>query len=112
MALVRYFGKPTFFITFTANTKWAEIVRELRPGQKATDCLDIVARVFILKVKELIKDLQAGILGPYTAYIYTIKYQKQGLLYIYLLLFLEPGFVIDIPKRINKVVYTKLPNIL
>ena len=32
MALVRYFGKPTFFITFTANPKWVEIVRELHPG--------------------------------------------------------------------------------
>jgi hypothetical protein len=27
MAIVRYFGKPTLFITFTANPRWVEIQR-------------------------------------------------------------------------------------
>lgn len=29
MAIVRYFGRPTLFITFTANPKWEEITHEL-----------------------------------------------------------------------------------
>jgi hypothetical protein len=32
MAVVRVFGKPTFFITFTANPRWKEITDELLPG--------------------------------------------------------------------------------
>ena len=32
MALVRRYGKPSFFITFTCNAQWPEILRELRPG--------------------------------------------------------------------------------
>ena len=32
IAIVRHFGKPTFFITFTANPRWPEIVRNLLPG--------------------------------------------------------------------------------
>jgi len=48
MAIVRHFGSPTLFITFTANPKWEEILRELLPGQSAVDQPDIVARVFHL----------------------------------------------------------------
>ena len=33
MAIVRQFGRPSLFITFTANPKWDEITRELLPGQ-------------------------------------------------------------------------------
>ena len=34
MAIVRYFGRPAFFVTFTANPHWPEIQRELEktPG--------------------------------------------------------------------------------
>jgi hypothetical protein len=46
MAIVRTFGKPTFFVTFTCNAGWEEITRELRPGQTATDRPDITSRVF------------------------------------------------------------------
>ena len=49
MAIVRHFGRPTLFITFTANPKWKEIVDELLPGQTAVDRPDLVARVFHLK---------------------------------------------------------------
>ena len=46
MAIVRTFGKPTFFITFTCNAQWEEITRELLPGQAAVDRPDLTARVF------------------------------------------------------------------
>jgi hypothetical protein len=32
IAIVRYFGKPSFFITFTTNPRWPEIVDNLLPG--------------------------------------------------------------------------------
>jgi len=37
MTIVRQLGRPSLFITFTANPKWAEIVHELLPGQAAKD---------------------------------------------------------------------------
>jgi len=49
MTIVRYMGRPSLFITFTANPKWAEITQELLPGQIAGDRPDLVARVFYLK---------------------------------------------------------------
>jgi hypothetical protein len=90
MAIVRHFSKPTFFITFTANPRWTEITQELLPSQQPADRPDIVARVFRLKLLELLTDLKNGLFGPYAGHVYTIEYQKRGLPHYHLLLFLEP----------------------
>ena len=58
MAIVRYFGKPTLFITFTANPNWKEIQDELLPMQAATDQPDLIARVFYLKQKDLLAQIR------------------------------------------------------
>jgi hypothetical protein len=42
-------GYPSFFITFTANPKWPEIIeaiRETSPVATSSDRADIIARVF------------------------------------------------------------------
>jgi hypothetical protein len=48
MAIVRHYGFPDLFVTFTCNPNWPEIVRELKPGQTASDRPDLVSRVFNL----------------------------------------------------------------
>lgn len=45
MAVVRRFGRPTYFITFTANPSWPEITARLLPGQLTADRPGLVARV-------------------------------------------------------------------
>ena len=57
MNLVRRFGKPDLFITFTSNPKWEEIDRELLEGQLASDRPDLCARVFNLKLRQLMEDI-------------------------------------------------------
>jgi helitron helicase-like protein len=57
MAIVRKFGRPDYFITFTCNPKWREIEENLFPGQSPQDRADIVARVFKLRLNALLKDL-------------------------------------------------------
>ncbi|KAG1445823.1 hypothetical protein G6F56_009777 [Rhizopus delemar] len=52
MAIVRYFGKSSLFITYTANPRWEEITAELSPGQTAIDRPDLVCRVLNLKRDE------------------------------------------------------------
>ncbi|XP_071727674.1 uncharacterized protein [Rutidosis leptorrhynchoides] len=49
LAICRVFGNPQFFITFTCNVKWPEIVHYLQPYPylTASDLADIVARYFI-----------------------------------------------------------------
>ena len=85
---MQHFRKLTFFITFTANPKWPKIVENLLPRQQLNNQLDLITHVFFLKVKELIADLRKDLLSPYKGYVYTVKYQKQCLLYIHLLLFI------------------------
>jgi hypothetical protein len=55
MAIVRSKEILHVFITFTYNPNWQEIVAELEPNQTASDCPDLVARVFQMKVKALLK---------------------------------------------------------
>ena len=82
MAISRYFGKPTLFITFTANPRWKEIQDELLPGQTAADRPDdLVARVSNQKHRELLDDLKTKhVFGQYIGIVRTIEYyQKRGL---------------------------------
>lgn len=58
MAIVRELGKPSLFVTVTANPNWKEIQDQLFDGQTASDRPDIVARVFEQKRKAILKDLR------------------------------------------------------
>lgn len=48
---------PDLFITFTANPNWKEIKQNLASYKTASDRPDLVARVFKLKLDELIHDV-------------------------------------------------------
>jgi hypothetical protein len=65
--------------------------------------------MFFLKVKEMLVNLCNSIFSLYLAYIYVIKYQKQGLLHMYLLLFVITKY--DSLKIVNKVICAKLLNL-
>jgi hypothetical protein len=111
MALVSKTGKPSFFITFTCNPKWPEIVRNLLPGQSAEDRPDITCRVFWLKCKALIQDLKDGVLGRYQSHVMTIEYQKRGLPHMHLLLNVHSSdYTFDTPGQIDEVVCAELPH--
>lgn len=110
MAMVRRQGKPSFFITFTCNPKWREITNHLMPGQQARDRPDLIARVFNLKAKELIKDLKEGFFGLYVGHVMTIEYQKRGLPHMHLLLNVSRDFPYDTPDLVDQVVSAELPN--
>ncbi len=75
MAQVVKEGKPDLFITFTSNPKWPDINNNLPPYQDALYRPDLEARVFKLKLKELMRDImQERIFGIVTSYIYVIEY--------------------------------------
>ena len=79
MALVRAFGKPHLFITFTANAKWKEIQQSLHKGEQSIDRPDIVNRIFFMKLKEFMEDIRnSGILGRNKGYVSMIEFQKRG----------------------------------
>jgi hypothetical protein len=62
MAICRWAGYHDLFITFTCNAKWPKIESFLskNPGQKPEDRPDILARVFKIKLDQLLYDLKHG----------------------------------------------------
>uniref|UniRef100_A0ACD5ZSL2 Uncharacterized protein n=1 Tax=Avena sativa TaxID=4498 RepID=A0ACD5ZSL2_AVESA len=51
MTIVQRFGKPDYFITMTCNPHWEEITSRLEPGQTPQDRPDLVARVYMAKLR-------------------------------------------------------------
>jgi hypothetical protein len=71
----------------------------------------LVARVFDLKVKELIKDLKVKeVFGTYKGLVRTIEYQKRGLPHLHLLLFLDARFKIDRNDTIDQIISAEIPS--
>jgi hypothetical protein len=66
IAICRVHGPPNFFVTFTCNAKWPEIIESLyHCGQKNSDAPDIAIRIFHMKLQELLQDIKSGnIFGP------------------------------------------------
>ncbi|OMO49584.1 DNA helicase PIF1, ATP-dependent [Corchorus capsularis] len=113
IAICRYYGYPSLFITFTCNPKWDEIQQALSliPGQKAEDRPDIVSQVFRLKVRDLIKDLTEGQhFGESIAVTYTIEFQKRVLPHVHILLWLHPDSKLKSASDINELISAELPD--
>ena len=62
MAICKWVGYPDLFLTFTCNPKWPEINNMLHLiGQKDDDNrVDIICRVFEIKLFQLMQDLKKG----------------------------------------------------
>ncbi|KAF0688715.1 Uncharacterized protein FWK35_00039352, partial [Aphis craccivora] len=105
MAIVRKYGKPDLFITFTCNPKWPEIVENIPSWLKANDRPDLVARVFHAKLKELMRDITVNkIFGNIGAYVYTIEFQKRGLPHAHLLIILNEDSKLHTADDVDNVV--------
>ena len=110
MAIVRHFGRPSLFITFTANPKWIEIQQELLEGLTVVDRPDLVARVFKMKKDHLINQIShQHIFGPFLAQVWTIEYQKRGLPHLHLLVFLQTDAQFLTTETIDNVICAELP---
>ena len=57
MAIVATLGKPDLFVTITCNPLWSEIADNLLPRHIWGDRLDLVCRVFRLKLKTILHDI-------------------------------------------------------
>lgn len=111
MAIVRKYGKPDLFITFTCNPAWQEILDELKYDQTAQDRPDLVARVFHLKLECFLKDITKNdIFGKVIAYTYVIEFQKRGLPHCHMLLILEDSCKLRNVDHYNQCVKAEFPD--
>ena len=110
MAICAEYSKPDLFLTFTCNPAWPEIQRELQPGEKAQDRPDLVARVFYLYLKQLMKDILHGeIFGKVDAYLWTIEFQKRGLPHQHLLIILSNHDRLITPDFVDSLISAEIP---
>ena len=111
MAMVRKHGRPELFITFTCNPKWREIVDNLRPGDLPHERNDLMARVFKMKLKELLHDLtKQNVLGKTVGHTYVIEFQKRGLPHAHILLILQRADKFLTSDDYDSVVCAEIPN--
>jgi hypothetical protein len=109
LAINCYFGGGDLFITMTANPSWPEIKSALYQGQSASDCPDLVIRIFKLKLLSLIKDISNGVLGDISAFLYTIEFQKCGLPHAHIIVFLKPHAKLRSPQDIDSLMSSEFP---
>ncbi|XP_030045299.1 LOW QUALITY PROTEIN: uncharacterized protein LOC115459634 [Microcaecilia unicolor] len=112
-AIIHKYGKPDLFITMTFNPRWEEITQNLKKGQAPEFRPDLLARVFHLKLKELLTTLYAKkhILGVPLTKIYVIEFQKRGLPHAHILIIMKEEHK---PKRkeiIDQIVCAEIPEI-
>ena len=112
MTMVREFGKPDYFVTFTCNPLWKEIQDSILPTEIVYDRPDVIARVFKEKLECMMKLLLSEhVLGRIEAYFYTIEWQKRkGLPHAHILIIMETENKPKTAEAIDKVVSAEIPN--
>ena len=92
----------------TCNPNWHEIRASLPKGQKVEDRPDLVARVFNMKLGELLDDLfKKQIFGKVVARLHVIEFQHRGLPHAHILVVLKKTF--KTPEEIDSVITSELP---
>lgn len=95
----------------TANPRWEEITSALLPEQQPHDRPDLIARVFELKRKALIKEIQEKkVFGRTVGHVYTIEFQKRGLPHMHMLIFLAKEDKIHTPEQVDNIVCAEFPD--
>ncbi|KAL7319927.1 hypothetical protein PS15m_012297 [Mucor circinelloides] len=112
MAMVSTLGKPSYFITFTCNPHWPEIVHELRNGGLDTsDRPNLCARVFDAKLNELIQDIKTKpyIFGNVIGFTHVVEFQKRGLPHAHMVVIVDEDSRPTL-ENYGKYVSTELPD--
>jgi Cdc6-like AAA superfamily ATPase len=90
IGLLNRLGSPSFFLTMTCNPKWPEIQQSTPAGQNPSPIM--CARVFQLKLLELLRDVRRGLyFGECVYVLHVIEFQKRGLPHAHIAFRVEGG---------------------
>ncbi|KAK1357764.1 hypothetical protein POM88_051020 [Heracleum sosnowskyi] len=89
LAVCRYIGHPDIFLTMTTNPVWDEVIEmmKLLPRCSPQNSPDVMARVFRLKLDQLIDDIKKrNYFGTCLGVMYVVEFQKRGLPHVHMLI--------------------------
>lgn len=110
MSIVRNYGGPSVFATFTCNPTWPEIADNLLSGQTAQERPDLTARMSKLKLDEFVRDIRKRMFfGRAVADIDVIEFQKRGLPHAHLLIILCIEDRPRSPADVDRMVTAEIP---
>ncbi|XP_074356265.1 uncharacterized protein LOC141695964 [Apium graveolens] len=113
LAICRTIDHPSLFLTMTCNTQWPEIkiMMKFFPGVDVADKLDVSARVFKLKLDQLL-DLfkNKNYFGKCIGVMHVIEFQKRGLPHCHMLIWLHPRGRQQNIDDINQLISTEIPD--
>ena len=111
MAIVRKYGKPHLFVTYTATSSWTEINESMFSDQDQKERPDLVAGAFSQRLKELLDDLlKKDALGLIVAIVLVIEWQKRGLPHAHILLTLAGDDSLHTPSDVDKILSAQIPD--
>ncbi|XP_065640451.1 uncharacterized protein LOC136073037 [Hydra vulgaris] len=111
MAIIKRYGKPDLFITFTCNPKWKGITENLNPGESPSDRPDLVCRVFKMKLKCFLDDIfKHGVLGKVISHVQVIEFQKRGLPHVHILLHFVNDDKLETAEDIDSLISAEIPD--
>ena len=111
MCIVRHYGRPDYFITFTTNPNWPEIRSILNNCEEPRDQPDVCARVFKARYDALKEEvLKNDVLGRVNAHSATIQRQNRGCK-THILLIIENKDTPGLPEDIDKIISAELSDL-
>ncbi|XP_028106546.1 uncharacterized protein LOC114305630 [Camellia sinensis] len=113
IAICRKMRFPDLFVTFTCNPNWSKIQQEVAriPNRRTEDILDILARVFRIKLKQLMAYFKnRKFFGKIIADIHVIEFQKRGLPHSHIILTLSADDKIKSPEEIDDIICAEIPD--
>ncbi|XP_074373685.1 uncharacterized protein LOC141714035 [Apium graveolens] len=113
LAVCRYVGHPDIFLTMTCNPTCDEILEMMKliPNCSPHDSPDIIARVFHLKLQQLVDDVKKkSYFGTCLGVMYVIEFQKRGLPHVHMLIWLDSASKQRLKQNVDSYVSAEIPD--
>ncbi|KAL8102297.1 hypothetical protein AgCh_026978 [Apium graveolens] len=113
LAVCRHIGHPDIFLTMTTNPLWDEVIQmmKLLPYCQPQNSPDVMARVFRLKLDQLIDDIKKkNYFGTCLGVMYVVEFQKRGLPHVHMLIWLDAASKLNLQANVDKFVSAEIPD--
>ena len=102
---------PCMIATMTCNPQWKEVTENLEPNESPFDCIDLLNRVFKMKLNSFVKDIfERHVLGFTVAKIVVIEFQQRGLPHAHILIIMDKNDRPITPDHFDKLFQATIPD--